>query len=108
MSQVIDRYLLEKMEYEDDNELIISCIDDDDEFIDQMMEESSRMENVDRIFPVSERYQPEIDYDIQLIGEGLGVTTCKCGAVIAEGEKECKACKAKHKKEEKERLGVMK
>lgn len=108
MSRIVDYYLLEKMSYEDDNELIISVTDGEDELLDSMMETKSRIETADIIFPVAERYQVEPDFDLQWIDEGLGVTVCKCGAVINAGETQCESCKKKSREQKRKEEGVLK
>ena len=97
MSQPVDIYLMKSMIDEDDHVLFMDVIDGTDDSIDRMMEEKSRMEISESIFPTLENFKTEdIDPYIKAIGESMKVVECNCGKLLNEGER-CNDCRKSNK-----------
>ena len=97
MSQPVDDYLMKSMIDEDDHVLFMDVIDGTDDAIDRMMEEKSRMEIAESVFPTLENFKTEdIDPYIKAIGESMKVVECNCGKLLNEGER-CNDCRKSNK-----------
>ena len=97
MSQPVDDYLMKSMIDEDDHVLFMDVIDGTDDSIDRMMEEKSRMEISESVFPTLENFKTEdIDPYIKAIGESMKVVECNCGKLLNEGER-CNDCRKSNK-----------
>lgn len=97
MSQPVDDYLMKSMIDEDDHVLFMDVIDGTDDSIDRMMEEKSRMEISESVFPTLENFKTEdIDPYIKAIGESMKVVECNCGKFLNEGER-CNDCRKSNK-----------
>ena len=97
MSQPVDAYLMKSMIDEDDHVLFMDVIDGTDDSIDRMMEEKSRMEISESVFPTLENFKTEdIDPYIKAIGESMKVVECNCGKLLNEGER-CNDCRKSNK-----------
>ena len=97
MSQPVDDYLMKSMIDEDDHVLFMDVIDGTDDSIDRMMEEKSRMEISESVFPTLENFKTEdIDPYIKAIGESMKVVECSCGKLLNEGER-CNDCRKSNK-----------
>ena len=97
MSQPVDDYLMKSMIDEDDHVLFMDVIDGTDDSIDRMMEEKSRMEISESVFPTLENFKTEdIDPYIKAIGESTKVVECNCGKLLNVGER-CNDCRKSNK-----------
>ena len=97
MSQPVDDYLMKSMIDEDDHVLFMDVIDGTDDSIDRMMEEKSRMEISESVFPTLENFKTEdVDPYIKAIGESMKVVECNCGKLLNEGER-CNDCRKSNK-----------
>ena len=97
MSQPVDNYLMKSMIDEDDHVLFMDVIDGTDDSIDRMMEEKSRMEISESVFPTLENFKTEdVDPYIKAIGESMKVVECNCGKLLNEGER-CNDCRKSNK-----------
>ena len=97
MSQPVDDYLMKSMIDEDDHVLFMDVIDGTDDSIDRMMEEKSRMEISESVFPTLDNFKTEdIDPYIKAIGESTKVVECNCGKLLNVGER-CNDCRKSNK-----------
>ena len=97
MSQPVDDYLMKSMIDDEDHELFMDTINGTDASIDRMMEEKSRMEISESVFPTLENFKTEdIDPYIKAIGESMKVVECNCGKLLNEGER-CNDCRKSNK-----------
>lgn len=97
MSQPVDDYLMKSMIDEDDHVLFMDVIDGTDDSIDRMMEEKSRMEISENVFPTLENFKTEdVDPYIKAIGESMKIVECNCGKLLNEGER-CNDCRKSNK-----------
>ena len=97
MSQPVDEYLMKSMIDDEDHELFMDTISGTDDSIDRMMEEKSRMEISESVFPTLENFKTEdIDPYIKAIGESMKVVECNCGQLLNEGER-CNDCRKSNK-----------
>ena len=97
MSQPVDAYLMKSMIDDEDHELFMDTINGTDDSIDRMMEEKSRMEISESVFPTLENFKTEdIDPYIKAIGESMKVVECSCGKLLNEGER-CNDCRKSNK-----------
>ena len=73
-------------------EKIMDTINGTDDSIDRMMEEKSRMEVSESVFPTLENFKTEdVDPYIKAIGESMKVVECNCGKLLNDGER-CNNC----------------
>ena len=97
MSQPVDAYLMKSMIDDEDDELFMDTIYGTDDSIDRMMEEKSRMEISESVFPTLENFKTEdVDPYIKAIGESMKVVECNCGKLLNEGER-CNDCRKSNK-----------
>ena len=97
MSQPVDAHLMKSMIDDEDHELFMDTINGTDDSIDRMMEEKSRMEISESVFPTLENFKTEdVDPYIKAIGESMKVVECNCGKLLNEGER-CNDCRKSNK-----------
>ena len=97
MSQPVDVYLMKSMIDDEDHELFMDTINGTDDSIDRMMEEKSRMEISESVFPTLENFKTEdVDPYIKAIGESMKVVECNCGKLLNEGDR-CNDCRKSNK-----------
>ena len=97
MSQPVDAHLMKSMIDEEDHDLFMDVISGNDDVLDSMMKDKSRMEISERIFPTLENFKTEdIDPYIKAIGESTKVVECNCGRLLNVGER-CNDCRKSNK-----------
>ena len=97
MSQPVDAYLMKSIIDDEYHERCMDTINGTDDSIDRMMEEKSRMEVSESVFPTLENFKTEdVDPYIKAIGESMKVVECNCGKLLNEGER-CNDCRKSNK-----------
>ena len=97
MSQPVDAHLMKSMIDEEDHDLFMDVISGNDDVLDSMMKDKSRMEISEKMFPTLENFKTEdIDPYIKAIGESTKVVECNCGKLLNDGER-CNDCRKTNK-----------